>query len=777
MFNSKHKQETEYSIPRTRGKQRQPILLEILAFFTSIALLFCILAAALVLSIRSELPDITAADLINAQTGFVYDANGTEFATLHGGEDRVSVPLDEMPTYLIDAVIASEDIRFYEHNGVDFRSLIRAAVVDIADTLRNRELTFTQGASTITMQLVKNVIGETEKTLTRKIKQILLALEFEKNYTKEEILYYYLNEIYLGANVYGVQSASLYYFNKDVSDLTIAEAATLVAILRAPAYYSPYESPDRTMMVRNAVLNEMITYKESVYKDSAVAAMAEPITVYYSENDRADYEHPWFVDYVIAEAIDILSNMGYDSSYVYTGGVRIYTTLDPYVQTAMETVYADDSNFPTSRTGDIVESAMAIVEPNTGQIKGLMGGRVYTTRRGYNRASDLIRSPGSTIKPLVAYGPAVELGYGAGTLIQDEPVTYGNWSPKNDDGGFAGYVSMRTAIIQSRNVCAVRTLEAITPQVGYEYGLELGLPLVEQDANLSLTLGGLTYGVSPLDMAAAFATFASDGVYTEPYSILRIDNMEGKTIYSAEPEKRQVFSAATSYIITDMLCDAVRMGTGTSARISGWQTAGKTGTNGLPTEDPDYRGKSGTKDAWFCGYTTALAGAVWMGYDNKTDDQGYLQYLTIYGGSYPARLFQKVMTLALENYENKDFVQPDGITYRVASKRSTQTSAGYGDMWVSGSAYLGLIGDPATYVDVQICNSSGQLATEYCPSTHTETVDEDDIPSSCTEHSKGWLPEDPGTSDTENSTDDEEYVHDEEEYQQRIEEWLNNVLP
>ena len=641
---------------KKKKKRKHPVLRGFLITILVLGFLSCAGVCIYVADVVKDLPTITAEDLKNAQTSYVYDEDGNQIAELHGAENRTSVSIDQMPQHLLDALVASEDIRFYEHHGVDIRAIFRAIKVDLIDSIQAGELTFTQGASTITMQLVKNVVDERDKTIPRKIKQAALALQFEKNYSKEDILYYYLNEIYLGPQVYGVQAASKYYFNKDVSEINLQEAATLIAVLRAPSYYDPYNNPDEVVRLRNVVVDSMIVYDPDTYGESALEAMASPLVVDAGteESHAADYRYPWYVDTVISECEDILEEMGEDTAYVYTGGLRIYTALDPDVQQALDEIYADESNFPQSNTGDIVESAMVIVEPNTGEIKGLVGGRVYTALRGYNRATDLKRSPGSTIKPLVAYGPAIELGYGSGYVLDDSPVRYGDWEPKNDGGGYMGRVTMRRAVASSRNICAVKMLAEIGTTTGWEYGNRLGLDLVDTDDNLSLTLGGLTYGVSPLQMAAAFATFASKGVYTEPYTITRIETASGTILYTAEPEQDQVFSEATAYIMTDILHSVVTSGTGTNARISGWYTAGKTGTNGVPSgkDDPDYAGISGNKDVWFCGYTSALVGAVWLGYDDKKDDDGNMQYLSgaVYGGNYAARLFNKVMTKALVNY-------------------------------------------------------------------------------------------------------------------------------
>ena len=708
------------TVPRhRRRKTKHRVLLSLLALIIMLGLICCLLVGGYVMAVAADLPDITAEDLVTAQTSFVYDSQGNEIATLHGGENRITVPLDQMPKHLLDAVVASEDIRFYEHHGVDLRSILRALVVDIRDTIRNRSVSFSQGASTITMQLVKNVVDETEKTLPRKIKQALLAIEFEKHYSKEEILYYYLNEIYMAPSVFGMQAASEYYFNKDVGDLTLAESATLAAILRAPGLYDPYSDAEGVLAVRNAILGTMIKF-DPAYEEAATAAMTEPLSVYEgSSNDEAYYKHPWFVDYVISEAMKVLEEKGLEPELVYTGGLHIHTTLDVDVQEALESAFADPGNFPYSDTGDIVESAMVIVETGSGKVRGLMGGREYTTRRGFNRASDMLRSPGSTIKPLVTYGPAIDLGYGAAYVIDDSPLASGGWSPNNDDFSFMGRITLRRAVMYSRNICAVKVLQQIGAETGWEYGVKNGLPLVESDAGLAMTLGGLTYGVSPMDMAGGFATLGNYGVHIDPYTITDITNAVGDTIYTAEPELVEVFSPAAAYIMTDILTSAVQGGTGTNAAIYGWQVAGKTGTNALPSEDPDYWGHSGNKDVWFCGYTSALTAAVWMGYDNKKDEYGNLQYMSIYGGSYPAALFSTVMSEALYGYENNGWYMPDGVSYQTVDTKtgdapSELTPKDYvtSDLVRSG---MGVGGDGTKWVAVEVCLDSKAKATEFCP--------------------------------------------------------------
>ncbi|MCL1817127.1 MAG: transglycosylase domain-containing protein, partial [Clostridiales bacterium] len=542
------------------------ILLFLLIIIIIVLLIGGLMAASYIIDLRKDLPVITDADIKMAQNSYVYDKTGRVLGVLHAGQDRVTVNLEKMPKFLIEAVIATEDIRFFEHVGVDTRSVMRAVVIDAKDSIKNRELTFTQGASTITMQLIRNVVADTKKSLDRKVKEALLALEFEKDYSKEYILYLYMNEIYLGQNTYGFDSASKYYFDKSVNEITLSEAALMVGLLRNPVYYSPHNHPDRAKGVRDTVLNNLIIYDEEKYSAIATAAKEDPIVLSDAPlKTGADYEHPWFVDHVLTEATNILRDLDMPGEALFTGGLHIYTTMYPKVQVAMENAFADDENFKDveGKTGDLVESAMAILNPTTGEICGLVGGRRYGTKRGFNRATSSQRSPGSSIKPIVVYGPALDLGYGPGYVLDDAPFN-NKYNPGNSDGAYNGRVTLRRAVMGSRNTCAVRMLQTITTQVGWSYAVNMGLPLSEEDAYYSsIALGGITRGVSPLDMAGAYATFANGGIYTKPYSVLKITDAPGNTIYEVEPEIKPIMSEQAAYLLTDILVSAVSGGTGT----------------------------------------------------------------------------------------------------------------------------------------------------------------------------------------------------------------------
>lgn len=702
---------------RPRRKKRKLKLIPVIITTLIVILLAVgIGLSAWVLSLASDLPEITPQSFTPRQASLIYDDGENHFASLHAGENRVSVPLADIPQHLQDAVVATEDIRFYNHFGVDIRRVFGAVKADLLSG------SFSQGASTITMQLARNAILETQaKKWGRKVVESILAIKIEKEYSKAEILYYYLNEVHFGHGTYGVQAACTLYFDKPVQEITLSEAAMLAGILRSPAIYSPYNDLEAATNIRNVVLDNMVRYKPE-YAQEAALVKEEPLVV--SEDNRQSeelpYDHPWFTDYVISQAEDILGGLGMDEMLIYTGGLSIYTTVDTKTQTRMEQLFADSSNFPDSSTSDDVESAMAVMDPHTGEIKGLVGGRNYATRRGYNRATGLSRQPGSIIKPVVAYGPAIEAGYSPATVQSDCPTTFGtNYSPGNYDGTWRGVISMREAIKYSVNIPAVKTLQMIGTKTGLNFALKLGLPLSEtDDNNLALALGGTTKGVSPLDMAGAYSAFDNGGIYIQPYCITKIIDNTGKVIYEAQPYREQVMSEQTAYLITDMLTSVTQSGTGTNARMNR-PVASKTGTTELPNK-PEFKNKKGNKDAWFAAYTPELVGVIWMGYDKDVDSDGKPQYMRqIYGGKYPALLWKAVMTTALENVEVKQFNRPSGIvSLSIDSKSgllpSELTPAEYIKPELFNNKHLPEeISDVWQMVEIDADNNT--LANQFCP--------------------------------------------------------------
>jgi len=706
-------------MPR-RKRRRLRLVPTIIAAILFIILLGGIITAGWVFSIAANMPDITVEDLMPDQTSTLYDVDGKVYTIVNRGENRTSISLNDMPLYLKDALIATEDARFYSHNGIDIKRVFGAAAKDIFSG------SYTQGASTITMQLARNAILEDQsKKMTRKVKEALLALQIEKNYSKDEILNFYINEIYIGqGNTYGLQAGAKLYFNKDVKDLDLGEAAMLAGVIRGPKVYSPFNDLEKATQRRNVVLNNLIKYYPE-YTKEAQATKEEELVIHEGHEDSlSSYAYPWFTDYVIDQAEDILSEAGIDSTQIYIGGLQIYTTVDPDVQEAIEDVYANSSYFPPSNTEDLIQSAMVVTDPSTGQIRGIIGGREYTTKRGFNRGVALERQPGSTIKPVAVYGAALEAGYSPASVVNDVPTSFGSYSPSNYDGRWRGIISMREAIMYSVNMPAVRFLQKIGVQEGLTFAQNLGLPLDStNDKNLALALGGISKGVSPLEMAGAYGAFANGGVYIKPYCIIRIKDKEGNILYEANPQKKIAMSEETAYLMTSMLQSVTQAGTGTNAQMNR-PVASKTGTTQLP-DKPDFAGKKGNKDAWFAAYTPELCGVVWMGYDNEKDANGSIQYLNqIYGGKYPAGIWKKVMTQSLKNIAVKQFTKPANITAVAIDKKSgllpsSITPSDYIKTEAFNTANVPTqISD--VWISAKICPDSGKLATEYCPNPVTK---------------------------------------------------------
>lgn len=622
-----------------------------------------------VISAIAKTPEWDPAALTNQkQSSIIYDKDGNQVAQLHAQENRLTVESEDIPELVKQTFVAVEDKRFYQHHGIDPIRIVGAAITDIRHGEKR------EGASTITTQLAKNAFIEnpTEKTLTRKLQEAALAVQIENKYTKDEILTFYLNKIYFGESAFGIRAASLTYFGKELEELNPGEIALLAGLPQAPSGYDPYVYPDNAKKRRNIVLGVMldanlITNEEyELYKE-------EPFTYVESVQETGQrvesggptgvsYQYPYYVDYVIEELVSVY---GLTEDQIFNGGLKIYTTLDPKIQTATEEAFADPANFPKGTEDMQVEGAMTILDPTTGAIRAMVGGREYTPR-GLNRAWQSKRQPGSTIKPLTVYGPAIEKGgYYPGTVLDDMPVEYnaGNgkiWAPTDYDTetkGWKGLITMRYAVEQSVNVYAVKLLDLIGVEYGWKFGKDLlGLPLTEDDKVLSLALG--TNRASTLDMASAYGVYANNGVKVTTHAVEKVLDSRDKEIASAQVTQQRVMKETTAYIMNDMLSGVVKNGTGYNARMGNWAVAGKTGTTSLP-DKPEFAYKSGNPDAWFAGYTPNYVGVVWMGYD-VTDKDHYLH--KVYGGSYPAKIWKEVMTVAHEDLPvQKSFSKPSGI--------------------------------------------------------------------------------------------------------------------
>ncbi|PAY13289.1 MULTISPECIES: transglycosylase domain-containing protein [Bacillus] len=549
----------------------------------------------------------------------IVDQNGDEVASLYT-ENREPVSINEIPKGVREAFISVEDKRFYEHHGIDVKSVGRAVYRDI---LAGGKV---EGASTITQQLAKNIFLTHDKTFLRKTKEVIIAINLERDYSKDKLLEMYLNQLYFGHGVYGIQAASHYYFNKEVKDLTVSEGAVLAAIPKAPSTYSPVLHPDKSKERRDTILG-MMNDQGYISAKEAVSAQGRTLGL----NVKKQSETPWFdsyIDLVIQEAEDKYSISG---EQLLQGGYTIKVPLDSKLQKTAYQVMKEGSYYPG--TDQDAEGSAVFINNKTGGVEAAIGGRDYTAK-GYNRVT-AVRQPGSTFKPLAVYGPAMqEKKFKPYSLLKDELQSYGDYTPKNYDGRYEGEVTMSDAITYSKNAPAVWTLNEIGVETGKSYLKANGIDI--PDEGLALALGGLEKGVSPLQLAGAFHTFAANGTYTEPYFISNITDEDGETIADHKEEGKRVFSKQTSWNMTRMLQQVVKKGTATSGTYQG-DLAGKTGST-------SYTGVSGaTKDAWFAGYTPNITGAVWMGYD-KTDQNHYLKG----GSAYPTRMFKDILTQAGE---------------------------------------------------------------------------------------------------------------------------------
>ncbi|MGQ5175720.1 transglycosylase domain-containing protein [Bacillus halotolerans] len=549
----------------------------------------------------------------------IVDQNGDEVASLYT-ENREPVSINEIPKEVREAFISVEDKRFYEHHGIDVKSVGRAVYRDI---LAGGKV---EGASTITQQLAKNIFLTHDKTFLRKTKEVIIAINLERDYSKDKLLEMYLNQLYFGHGVYGIQAASHYYFNKEVKDLTVSEGAVLAAIPKAPSTYSPVLHPDKSKERRDTILG-MMNDQGYISAKEAVSAQGRTLGL----NVKKQSETPWFdsyIDLVIQEAEDKYSISG---EQLLQGGYTIKVPLDSKLQKTAYQVMKEGSYYPG--TDQDAEGSAVFINNKTGGVEAAIGGRDYTAK-GYNRVT-AVRQPGSTFKPLAVYGPAMqEKKFKPYSLLKDELQSYGDYTPKNYDGRYEGEVTMSDAITYSKNAPAVWTLNEIGVETGKSYLKANGIDI--PDEGLALALGGLEKGVSPLQLAGAFHTFAANGTYTEPYFISNITDEDGETIADHKEEGKRVFSKQTSWNMTRMLQQVVKNGTATSGTYQG-DLAGKTGST-------SYTGVSGaTKDAWFAGYTPNITGAVWMGYD-KTDQNHYLKG----GSAYPTRMFKDILTQAGE---------------------------------------------------------------------------------------------------------------------------------
>lgn len=640
--------------------------------------------------------------------------NNVVMQTLYGEENRVWVEFDEIPQDMKDAAVSIEDRRFHNHNGVDWVRTARG----VLSMFTGQKI---EGGSTITQQFIKNLTDEDQVTVKRKVTEIFRALEFENNYTKDEILGYYLNYIYLGESCYGVYTASYKYFDKHVSQLSLAECASIIGITNNPSLYNPYgtvrlEDPEtgevKTSRDFNKERQELILWcmldQKMITQEEYDAAMAEELQFVRGEGESGKTDvYSWYADAVINQVIDdIQENYGYSrqiaSGMVYSGGLEIYTCMNPYVQAAVDNIYRDVSNLNhTSSSGQTMQSSMTVVDNNTGAVVAMAGG--MGEKEGslsFNRATRGKRAPGSSIKPLAVYAPALELGVITPFSSEIDSPVEDNW-PKNAYNGYYGRMSITRALQISSNTVAVKTLEKVTPEASFQFMQDrFHIDLVESktvgDRTLTdmvpaaLALGGLTEGVNTYEMAAAYSVFPRGGAYIAPRLYSKVVNSDGDVILENTQENESALQQSTAYYMNNMLQTVFEgSGTATRGKFSGMAMAGKTGTT-------DSR-----NDLWFVGYTPYYTAAVWTGYDQQERVPSSLNNPSVV-------LWRQVMQPLHSDLPYQDFFTPE-----------------------SGKL-----------VQVTYCTVSGARANSYCGGNATTTyMLEESAPTSyCTVHTAPVAP-------------------------------------
>ncbi|RQD77255.1 MAG: PBP1A family penicillin-binding protein [Candidatus Syntrophonatronum acetioxidans] len=679
-------------------------------FFRSVfvlVLLFFFAVAGLglnaVVSCIKEAPEFDPQHFQQPLTSYIYNIHGEEVTRLHDGHNRIEVPLSEIPKDLQHAFVSIEDERFYEHIGVSVKDIGRALI----NNLRQQRL-IDHGGSTITQQLIKNTILTPERTFRRKIQEAWLAIKMEQEYSKDEIMEFYLNIIYFDQLAYGVEAAAQTYFGKNVSDLTLAESAMLAGIPRSPSNYSPRRDFDAAKMRQELVLNKMV---ECGYITRQEAMQAKTETIELADPPQRTYKYPYFIDYVEREAKEILEDLDiYEDPEIALnrGGLKIYTTLEPEIQENVENIVNQEEFYPVTledEEGKLQpQSAAVLAEPDTGHLKALVGGRDYGLHNQSLRFLST-RQPGSAIKPVLAYAPAIEEGIiFPGTIIHDVPTTFGNYTPRNYDRAFMGPITMREALYRSRNVPAVKAYDQISPQVGINYAQRLGITsITDRDiGGLSLVLGGFTYGTRPIDMAQAFGVFANQGVKTPLTSILEITDAEGNTLYRYKPTPESVIKETTAFLITDVLKDVSTRGTASRLynEAGGRPIASKTGTT------------SDNRDVWLVSYTPDYVLSTWMGYD--VQEMGKID-----STAWPRRMSGEIMRQVHEELPVKDFERPGGLIQTRICSISGKLAGEHCPSEGSTSDWYPREHAPNNRCDIhitmEVCSVTGLLPTDFCP--------------------------------------------------------------
>lgn len=613
------------------------------------------------------------ADVENLKTNLktvtqIYDTHNEKAGTITN--KGTFVELNQISPQIRNAVISTEDRSFYSNPGFDIKGLARAAVSYV---IHHGQIS--GGGSTITQQLAKNTLLTQKQTFVRKFQEIFLAVEITRHYSKDDILTMYLNNAYFGNGVWGVEDASERYFGKHAKDLDASQGAALAAILRSPSFYNPVDHMDNALGRRNLILSLMVD-NGKLTQAEANSAKNEQLTLVNNYQQSDEYRYPYFFDAVLDEAYNKYDIKEED---ILNKGYKIYTTLDQTIQSQMQGSFKEDWAFPANAAdGTPVQAASVAVDPNTGGVLGVIGGRGKHVFRGYNRATQMRRQPGSAMKPLAIYTPAIEAGYHPDSMLEDKLQSFGKnkYTPHNVDEQYAGEVPMYEALAESKNTAAVWLLNQIGVQKGVASAERFGINIPKSDQNLAFGIGGLSQGVSPLQMARAYSAFANGGKLPDTHFITKIVDATGAVVVdNTNTTAKQIITAKTANEMTSMMLSVFSSGTGTSAAPSGYKIAGKTGSI-----EGDSSWGFGTKDQWVVGYTPDVTVATWVGFD-QTDANHFLKGISEQG---VAPIFKQEMQNILPNTKQTPFKVQDAAQEDAANNGgSTGTSSGSGDDWLN----------------------------------------------------------------------------------------------
>lgn len=567
-----------------------------------LSVLLVSLGFSIYLAILAKAANVNTLHAGLAQSTTIVDENGEEAGTLYA-QKGTFVQIDAISENITDAVVSTEDQRFQSHNGFDPIGLGRAAVGYVLNRGQ-----IVGGGSTITQQLAKNAYLSADQTIMRKLKELFLAIEIEKNYSKDQILEMYLNNAYFGNGVWGVEDASAKYFGKSAQEITVPEAAAIAAMLKAPSHYNPIDNYERAIERRNVVL-KLMEDTETISTEDKLNYQESGLNLVDTYNRQDGYKYPYYFDAVTLEASNVY---GIDEEDLLNNGYTVYTSLNQEHQQQMDEVYRNDALFESAQDGTMAQSASVALNPKTGGVTAVVGGRGEYTFRGLNRATQSFRQPGSVIKPLGVYAPALEAGYSPYSILVDEELSYGDtdYTPTNLSGTYQGEVPMYEALSNSLNAPTVWLLNEIGIDRGIRKLERFGVDTSESDRNLgAIALGGMDTGVSPLQMASAYSVFSNDGLRADPHFITKIVDATGAIVVdNTEAEARRVLSEEVSDEMNSMLLSVFESGTARNNKPNGYNVAGKTGTT-------QTEGDSGSKDQWIVGYTPDIVLASWTGYD------------------------------------------------------------------------------------------------------------------------------------------------------------------